>query len=72
MLFARLTHLSAPGQPFSAIKSCNVVPTVAPGIVGNGHSKLLKNLDLKPTRTNRGRSCGTPKSDAFSICHSVL
>ena len=52
MLFARLTHLRAPGQPFSAIKSCTVVPTVAPGIVGSGHSKLPKYFGFKPTSTN--------------------
>ena len=57
-----------PGQPPAAMRLCKVVPTVGGVPIALGHSKCAYASGFIPTRMNRGRSCGTPNSQAFSTC----
>jgi len=56
----------APFQPFSAIRSYRVSPTVFGWVpTGCGHEKCSLMSFRTTTNTTLGRNCGTPKSEAF-------
>lgn len=72
MSWARKDHSFAPGQHLSDIWSASACPTVGGFCISEGHTKRFPILmDRKATNTNRGLSCGTPKSRAFSTRHSM-
>ena len=67
ILLAFVRHSPAVVQPFSAIKSYKVSPTVRGGTSEQvGNSKVSSMSRRTPMMTTLGRSCGTPKSDEFS------
>ncbi len=68
--FARAAQASAPFHPRSAMRSTRVSPTVGAGCgEGDGYSKETAISLRKPTAMTRGRSWGTPKSEACRSFH---
>src|SRR6185437_10689526 len=61
----------APSHPLEAIKSYKTSPTVL-GIpkFPAGQENFSNRSCFSATKITRGRSCETPKSDAFSKCQS--
>jgi len=61
----RLRASAASRSPRTSIRSPSVSPTVAGGRTnGDGHRNHGASWPRTATSTNRGRSCGTPKSEA--------
>ena len=68
--FAFSDHSRARFQPFEAISSNKVWPTVAPPLFGRGHAKSRS--PRRATRKERTLDCGTPWSRAFKRHHADL
>src|SRR5579863_10169802 len=69
---AFLHHALEPFQPLAAIRSNSLSPTVCGGTEDlSGHEKCSAYCFRTATKTTRGRSCDTPKSDAFISFHPV-
>src|ERR1035437_9245983 len=68
MLFAPLAQALAPFQPLAALNGYRPSPTVGGVPVGVGHVKCAAYRRLIATRTNLGRSWGTPYSHALRTC----
>lgn len=66
MSLASWAQASTCGQPFAPIRSRSVSPTVMQDGVGAGQRKYGASSSRGATRTKRGRSWGTPKSEACS------
>lgn len=66
-LFAICLHCAALDHPLADIRSYRELPTSCISL-GFGKGKVNEsNMSVRmPTITARGRSCGTPKSEAFS------